>query len=103
MSDHHDNVLETTGFEWDEIKRFGNIAKHDIDFEDVVDLFFEPYLDEALAYPHEPRRKALGPVGDRLVAVIYTWRGTSIRIISARRARTNERRAYRALHDPRDP
>ncbi len=103
MSDRDDTVLDATGFEWDETKRLANIAKHDIDFEDVVDLFFEPHMDEALTYPHEPRRKALGPVGDRLVAVIYTWRGTSIRIISARRARTNERRAYRALHDPGDP
>ncbi len=103
MDDHHDNSLEATGFEWDEPKRLGNIEKHGIDFEDVVDLFFEPHLDEALSYPHEARRKALGPVHGRLVAVIYTWRGTSIRIISARRVRPNERRAYRALHDPGDP
>ena len=103
MCDHHDDILDATGFEWDEDKRLKNIAKHDIDFRDAMDVFFEPHLDEPLSYPHEARRKALGPIGDRLVAVIYTWRGTSIRIISARRARANEQRAYRALHPRGDP
>ena len=103
MSDHHENALDAPGFEWDEDKRLKNIAKHDIDFRDAVDVFFEPHLDEPLSYPHEARRKALGPIGDRLVAVIYTVRDTSIRIISARRARPNEHRAYRALHPRGDP
>jgi uncharacterized DUF497 family protein len=102
MDEHDDDTLEATGFEWDENKRLTNIHKHGIDFEDVVHLFFEPRLDEALSYPHEPRRKALGLVCGQFVTVIYTWRDTSIRIISARRARPNERRAYRALHDPGD-
>ena len=103
MNDHHDEILDATGFEWDEDKRRKNISKHDIDFRDAMDVFFEPHLDEPLSYPHEARRKALGPIGDHLVAVIYTWRGTSIRIISARRARANEQRAYRALHPLGDP
>lgn len=103
MSDHYDTLLEITGFEWDETKRLANIAKHGLDFEDAIDVFFGPHIDEALTYPHEARRKALGPVDGSLVAVIYTWRGTSVRIISVRRARTNERRTYRALHGPGDP
>lgn len=103
MSDCNANALDATGFEWDENKRIANIAKHGIDFEDALGVFFEPHLDEPLSYPHEARRKALGPIGGRLVAVIYTWRGTSIRIISARRARANEQRAYRALHPRGDP
>lgn len=98
MSAQHVNTLDATGFEWNENKRLTNIAKHSIDFEDAIDVFLEPHLDEALSYPREVRRKALGIVDDRLIAVIYTWRGTSIRIISARRARDNERRAYRALY-----
>ncbi len=103
MSAKDDAQFEATGFEWDPNKRLKNIEKHGVDFEDVVDMFFEPHLDEALNYPHEPRRKALGPVGGRLVAVIWTWRGTMIRIISARRARDNEQRAYHALYDRGDP
>lgn len=103
MCDHHDGFLDATGFEWDENKRLANIVKHGIDFEDALEVFFEPHLDEALNHPLEARRKALGPIGDHLVAVIYTWRGTSIRIISVRRARANEQRAYRALHPRGDP
>lgn len=103
MSDRHATSLEVSGFEWDENKRLANISKHGIDFQDALDVFFEPHLDEALTYPKEARRKALGMSAGSLVAAIYTWRGTSIRIISVRRARPNERRAYRALHDPGDP
>ncbi|MDK9695080.1 MAG: BrnT family toxin [Siculibacillus sp.] len=92
-----------TSFKWDGNKRLKNIAEHGIDFEDVIDVFFEPHLDGPLSCPHEARRKALGPIGDHLVAVIHTWRGTSVRIISARRARADEQRAYRALHPRGDP
>ncbi|WP_333823820.1 BrnT family toxin [Pinisolibacter sp.] len=103
MINFNEPPLDTASFEWDNNKRLANIAKHGIDFEDAIDVFFEPHLDEPLSYPHEARRKALGLIGDRLVAVIYTWRGPSIRIISARRARANEQRAYRALHPRGDP
>lgn len=103
MSDQHDTSLDADGFEWDENKRQSNIAKHDLDFEDVIAIFLEPHLDFALKYKAEPRRQATGLVGGRLVAVIYTLRGNTIRIISARRARKNEERAYRALFARGDP
>lgn len=103
MDDQHENSLDAWSFEWDENKRRTNIIKHSLDFRDVIDVFFQPYMDIALAYPKEPRRQATGMVGGRLVAVIYTLRGDAIRIISARRARDNEQRAYRALYDRGDP
>jgi len=72
-------------FEWDPAKAEKNLRKHGIDFVRAEDVFFDTEL----------RSKAVGRIEDgRLVAVIYTMREERIRIISARRARDNERRKY---------
>ena len=42
----------------------------------------------------EVRLMITGLIGDRLVTVIYTERSDSYRIISARKASPNERKAY---------
>jgi hypothetical protein len=50
----------------------------------------------------EVRIIAFGTLGPR-VAVVYTWRGETCRIISARRATSNEKKAYyEALHGQAD-
>ena len=103
MSDRNGMSLDADGFEWDENKRQSNIDKHGLDFEDVIAIFLEPHLDFALKYKAEQRRQATGLVSGRLVAVIYTMRDNTVRIISARRARKNEERAYRALFARGDP
>ena len=41
---------------------------------------------------------ATGRVEGQLYTVVYTWRGKSRRIISAREASGKERNAYRALY-----
>jgi uncharacterized DUF497 family protein len=83
-------------FEWDENKRRVNIEKHGIDFVDAINVFKDAamfsYLSSHPAY--ETRRVSVGRVGNRLVAVISTQRGNSLRIISARIARQTERDRY---------
>jgi uncharacterized DUF497 family protein len=71
--------------EWDENKRRGNIDKHGIDFVDAVSVFKDPAMFSYLSsHPaHEMRQVSVGRVGNRLVAVISTQRGNSLRIISA--------------------
>jgi uncharacterized DUF497 family protein len=54
-------------FEWDEAKREAKLVKHGVDLVDAQVLF-----------------------------VAYTVRGEARRLISARRASSNERRAYNA-------
>ena len=103
MSSQDENDLGAFGFEWDENERQSNITKHGIDFEDVLPIFYLPHLDFALKFEKEPRRQATGMIGGLCFAVIYTTRGASIRIISARRARKNEQRAYREIHGRGDP
>jgi uncharacterized DUF497 family protein len=78
--------------EWDERKRLANIAKHRLDFEDAV-LESDKVL-RLLARPagEEGRHRAIGYVRGILIAVIYTERGTAIRVISMQRARDDGRR-----------
>ncbi|HEU0022788.1 MAG TPA: BrnT family toxin [Dehalococcoidia bacterium] len=84
-------------FEWDEAKNERNIAQHHIDFVEAK-LSFEgnvlAFVDDRRDYG-ETRIVAIGLAEGRELTVVYTMRGDVVRIISARRARRDERRAYR--------
>jgi uncharacterized DUF497 family protein len=82
-------------FEWDDTKEEANIAKHDIDFDTAIDLFDgRAVIETQSAYTNEERWQRTGIIDERFMTVIWTRRGDVIRIISARRARTNEKRDY---------
>lgn len=82
-------------FKWDEAKRLINLEKHKIDFNRAVLLFDGRDVIETLStHPSEERWQRTGIVDDRIMTVIWTLRGDKIRLISARRARTNEKRDY---------
>ncbi len=78
-------------------KRSANLAKYGVDFArarlkfDGVTL---EYPDQRRAYG-ESRIGAFGSVDNDVFFVVYTWRGKSRRLISARRAGSHEREAYR--------
>ena len=82
-------------FEWDPKKAAQNKEKHGVSFEDAVVVFSGPTLTERSDRKGERRWIAVGRLKGRLVTVVYTRRGEAIRIISARRARANEREWYR--------
>ena len=90
-------------FEWDEHRCRANIAKHGIDFEDTVLVFDEPVLELRSDRGEEERRVAIRVLKGREIAVVYTLCDGPCRIISARRARENERRAYRAAYPGEPP
>lgn len=82
-------------FEWDENKAESNLAKHKLDFVDAAHLLISGDLYTMRSpYDNEPRMIATGIINDRYATVIYTIRGETIRIISARPARQKERRNY---------
>jgi uncharacterized DUF497 family protein len=92
-------------FEWDEAKRLANIEKHGIDFADITEMFNGHVIeneDRRRDYG-EQRIRAFGEVDGRVVQVVYTLRNGRRRVISARRARRNERRAYYAGDAGRSP
>lgn len=85
-------------FEWDEVKRRKTLEKHGIDFLDLGPLFDSQHILTDARSEHEARKIAIGRLDDVIVAVIFTERNGRIRIITARRARKNERDSFRALH-----
>jgi uncharacterized protein len=86
---------EFDSLEWDETKRLNNIAKHALDFRDAIYVFRSPYLRAvAKTVDGEARSLAVGMLDDIHVAVVYTLRGSSVRVISMRKARHHERRHY---------
>jgi uncharacterized protein len=84
-------------FEWDAAKETTNLEKHGIDFVDAVKVFNDPHHleeDSSRLEHGEQRYRAIGMVADLLFTVIFTDRQDRRRIISARRARRNERERY---------
>ena len=88
-----------TAFEWDEAKRAANLAKHGLDFQIGRRLFDGR---KALTRPSprgdETRHMTIGEVTGLILTLIWTERGETVRMISLRRARDGEKRAYHA-HD----
>jgi len=94
----HDMKLEFTSFQWDENKRSVNLVKHGIDFLDAVTIFEDPVFIKPSSFEEEERHVAVGILDTIAIAVIFTIRDGNCRIISARRARKNERREYCHLY-----
>lgn len=84
-------------YEWDPRKNESNMAKHRIGFSDAISVFDDPRrleLDTTRPGNGEQRSKVIGRMGPVVIVVIFTMREDRRRIISARRASANERRAY---------
>lgn len=84
-------------YEWDEEKRFRNIEKHGIDFIRVKEIWNYPVCEMASPQTdhNEKRFLAIGRLKEVHITVVYTWRGSNKRIISARKARKNEENYYK--------
>lgn len=81
--------------EWDVAKNESNIAKHGIDFDHALTISDDEHFIFSSDRALEKRWLAVGKLEAKLIAVIFTVRGNKVRIISARRARKHEERAYR--------
>jgi len=82
--------------EWDETKRRSNLAKHGLDLMTGAALFDRrPVLSYPAARSGEERFVTVGLLEGEIVAVIWARRVGAIRLISLRRARDAEKRAYR--------
>ncbi len=83
--------------EWDVEKNERNIAERGIDFAWAVDIFLGPVIErmDTRRDYGEMRWIAIGAVDGLELVVVYTWRGSRRRIISARRAHDHERERYR--------
>jgi uncharacterized protein len=85
-------------FEWDTAKAIANLDKHGVDFQAAIRVFATSFLTLRSGTIEEERWKAISSVDGVVITVIFTWRGSKRRIISARRAKRNERRTYRQAY-----
>jgi uncharacterized protein len=84
-------------FEWDAAKSDECFAARGFDFAYAIRVFLDPQRmirqDERKGYGEE-RYQLFGRIDERLFVVVFTYRSTAIRIISARKANAREVRAY---------
>jgi len=84
-------------FEWDPEKARANARKHHIAFADAVAVFEDASAVTIPDADHDDEQRWI-TIGrdafDRLLVVVYTWRGTDIRLISAREASRREYEDY---------
>jgi uncharacterized DUF497 family protein len=84
-------------FIWDPDKSASNKEKHGIDFDQAKEVFMDnnAIVDQAKRVENEERWLAIGKTLKLfIVAIVFTIRDTTIRIISARQARKSEIKEY---------
>ena len=85
-------------FEWDPQKSHRNVREHSISFDEAVTVFYDPLAATFDDPQHSETERRFITVGysnrNRLLLVAHTERGSSVRIISARRATARERERH---------
>ena len=83
-------------FTWDETKRRANIAKHGLDFADAEKVFAGPMVlfeDDRTDYS-EQRMIGIGLLDYLVVLIVHVETNDTIRIISMRKAESDETDLY---------
>jgi uncharacterized DUF497 family protein len=85
-------------FEFDEQKSSTNKLKHGIDFIEAQRIWDDPERVETPARTSEESRiMIIGRIGQEIWAGIYTVRNNTVRVISVRKARKDEKEIYESL------
>ena len=89
-------------FEFDVAKSTANREKHGIDFVEAQQLWEdENRLEITAKTEDEPRYVLIAALSQKLWSAFFTYRKGSIRLISIRRARKEERELYYESEDSR--
>ena len=89
-------------FEWDEEKSELNLKKHRVSFDEATTVLIDSF---SITIPdpdpdHSVDEQRYIDIGSsdngRVLVVVYTERGSNIRIISCRKATLSERKRYEA-------
>jgi uncharacterized protein len=85
-------------FRWDAPKEATNLKKHGIDFHEAATVLNDTLSATFPDHEHSILERRFVTVGmssrRRILVVVHTERGNVIRIVSARRATSHERRFY---------
>lgn len=98
MEEKYEILLDCTEFEWDQGNLEKNWKKHKVAPMECEQMFFNQPLvvmDDPGHSGREKRYYALGRTDERrYLFVVFTVRGSKLRVISARNMNKNERKAY---------
>lgn len=87
-------------FEWDDEKAKANFKKHRVGFDEATTVFTDAFSVTIPDPGHSADEQRYVDVGHsdkgRVLVVVYTERGSNIRIISCRKATPSERTLYEA-------
>jgi len=87
-------------FEFDRAKSKANKEKHGIDFEEAQELWEDDKRVEGPGKTRgEQRFVVVGRISNEIWTAVITYRNENIRIISVRRARPKEIKAYKTEQD----
>ena len=83
-------------FEWDDEKYTVNIRRHDVKFEEAAEVFLDPehQLGDASVEGQNWQYIIGYSLSGRILLVVFVERGLRTRIISARRATSQEKKEY---------
>ncbi len=85
-------------FEWDSRKAEVNFKKHGVRFAEALTAFEDGYAVTSIDDESDPSEQRFVTIGlglkNRVLTVVYCYRGVNIRIISARLAESHERQRY---------
>jgi len=84
-------------YQWDPKKAVSNLKNHGIDFADAVGVFEDDWAMTIEEQDVEGEQRFVSIGMDflgRVLTVVYTYRNSDIRLISARRAIKSERNIY---------
>lgn len=82
-------------FEYDPVKSASNLEKHGISFDEAQKIWKDSFRIEIPArISDEKRALVIGNIDGIIWSAIITMREDSIRIISVRKARKNEKQIY---------
>lgn len=83
-------------FTWDSRKAASNVRKHHVTFEEAVSVFTDPFALVTDDAAHAERSLIIGESArQRVLLTVFVEQGDEqIRIISARRATSHERKKY---------
>lgn len=90
-------------FEWDEEKDRVNLRKHRVGFDEATTVFIDPFSITIHDPDHSGDEQRFIDIGssekDRVLVVVYTERGSTIRLVSCRKSTPSERKLYEEGHD----
>lgn len=99
--DVYELLAHCVGFEWDAGNAPKVLARHDVEPGECEQVFFRKPFVVAFDEGHsgtEPRWHGLGQtLAKRKLYVVFTVRGTLIRVIAAREMNRKERRKYEEI------